>query len=175
MLTADMNYGDRVKTGRRVESDIIAALRRQGLKLELPTPDEDKKQKIDAWIVDKHGVKHSLQIKYRESGDDILFEIIKDVEKNIVGRDWEGLAEYYFVLDRNNTGRLYLTAPIKAKATVVKRLVLEDLAVTPEKDSWEDYGWQAKIRPDRAHGQKKLMGYFSTRLFDAIAEWPRMI
>lgn len=169
MLATITDYAERVRQGKLKEASIIDALRGAGFKLTLPTPYEDIKFKVDGWIIDDFGERHPLQIKLRENGDDIIFEITKDLDLNLTGRDMLCRSEYYFVVDSHGMGRLFLTGPIKRFATKVEEIVKNDLSVNAKKEFWRGRnGWEAKITRDRASGNKKLMGYFATDLFVAI-------
>jgi hypothetical protein len=97
---------DRVRKGLAIEKQIANSLRKSGVVLEEPTNRQDIMQKVDRWIV-KDGVKTPLQIKYRESGEDILFEVFDTFAgwnnpKNKVGRDMLGIAAKYAVLIKGN-------------------------------------------------------------------------
>ncbi len=171
MLANIQNYGDRISAGKQVESSILNALRQKGYKIEDPTSGEDMYDKIDGWWVDKTQKKHSLQIKFRETGDDILFELVKDLDKNVDGRDMVSKAELYLVVDRNGVTRMFNTKPIKEKATQALRVIKQDLEKNPSKTDWSGSGWSIKVQVDRAHGQRKIVGYFSPKMFTPLATW----
>jgi hypothetical protein len=171
MITADItDYDQRVRTGRTKETSIVETLKRAGVRIEPPTEYEDTKQGIDAWIVDESG-RHSLQIKGRETGDDIIFEVIKDIAQNIMGRDFQSVAEYYLVVDRDGLGRMVKTADIKARAKALHDTARQDWANRTGRRAWEGPGWELKVTVDRAHGNAKLMAYFSPTLFKAFGSW----
>ncbi|MHC4332521.1 MAG: hypothetical protein ACYSUV_02075 [Planctomycetota bacterium] len=171
MLTADItNYDQRVRTGRVKEIAIIETLRRAGVTVEPPTREEDMRQGIDAWIIGPEA-HHSLQIKFRESGDDIIFEIIKDIAQNILGRDFQGVAEYYLVVNRAGVGRMVKTKDIKTRAESLLKMAQEEWARKTGVRRWEGKGWELKVTVDRAHGYAKLMAYFNPNLFEAVGTW----
>ena len=171
-LTADIgNYNQRIAAGKVKEKAIVDQLRQRGVKIDDPTPDEDKFDKIDGWIHDDKDNVKSVQIKFRESGDDIIFEIVKDLDRNIPGRDMISKAELYLVVDRVGNGRLIDTSAVKAKASIALEEVKKDIATAPGKTNWNRVGYQIKITQDRAHGQNKLMGYFSPKMFHTLANW----
>jgi len=176
-MNADItNYDSRIADGKAVEKKIISALRSNGIKVEDPTAHEDMHDKIDGWFVYKDGTRHSVQIKFRESGDDILFEIIKNWDANIIGRDLVSKAEYYLIVDRNGYGRLFNTQPIKLMAEKVLHFVKETLKLNANRTTWEFANkWQAKITIDRAHGNRKLMAYFNPSTFVSVKEWANLI
>jgi hypothetical protein len=173
MITADIhNYDGRIKAGKQKEAIIIKTLRDKGVNVLDPTAHEDMHDKIDGWIVDEDGTKHALQIKFRESGDDILVEIVKDWDKQIPGRDMIGLAEYYLVVNRHGDGKLFPTKSIKTLAQKVLDFVKQALPMNNTRTDWEFKGkWQAKLTIDRALGNRKLMGYFNPSIFPCIGEW----
>ena len=80
MDIAKLKPNDRVRHGKKIEEKIKEALRTIGkLTIEDPNNNEDLYCKIDAWLVGVNG-RVPIQIKYRESDEDILFEIYKDWE-----------------------------------------------------------------------------------------------
>lgn len=171
MIADIADYRTRIQAGKVREASIIIALRGAGMTIEVPTPGQDQQQKIDCWLVDRFGEKHTLQIKSRENGDDIIFEIIKDIHKDVPGRDMYSSTEYYFLVDSVNKGHLYLMPPIRRFAQQVLDIVMNDLSVNNTQTFWRGRnGWQARITTDRAHGNQKLMGYFSPKLFTSLAE-----
>jgi hypothetical protein len=174
MLTADItNYDQRVKTGKVKEAAIIKTLQRAGVNVELPTPHEDGYLGIDAWIITKTG-RHSLQIKFREDGDDIIFEVIKDIAQNIMGRDFQGKAECYLVVDRAGLGRMIRTKDIKTRAEALLKMAKDSWAQRSGERRWEGQGWELKVTMDRGEKDRpfaKLMAYFSPTLFQAVGTW----
>lgn len=173
MNTADItNYKQRVDTGKLVEKQIVANLRKQGVKFTDPTEHEDMTDKIDGWIQRFEGLR-PVQIKYREGGDDIIFEIIKDIDHNLPGRDMQSIAEFYLVVNTLGEGRLFKVAEIKDLA---RRLLAfyESVKDTTSKDRWNHTAWELKVTVDRAHGNRKLMGYFSPKAFTVVQMWENL-
>ncbi len=168
MLATITNYQERIREGKVKEKLILDTLRQQGMVIEDATADEDKNDKIDGWIVED-GKRYALQVKFRETGDDILFEVVKDLDKNIPGRDAISKAHYYLVVDRYGTARLFLTAPIKKLAQ--QMLPIAKGLFGTRKTEWRGIGWELKITVDRAHGNTKLMAYFNPGKFDCLKEW----
>ena len=68
--------GKRVAAGKKMELRIIDSMNAAGFMVTAATAQEDLYQKIDGWLDGQ-----SIQIKYRETGDDILFEVYKDWTK----------------------------------------------------------------------------------------------
>lgn len=171
-LTADIgNYNQRIAVGKVKEKAIVDQLRKYGVKIDDPTAQEDMYDKIDGWMYDVHGTKNSVQIKFRESGDDIIFEIIKDLDLDRPGRDMISKAQLYLVVNRSGNGVLIHTETVKKKASELLKVVQSDLQKIPSKTQWSGVGWEMKITQDRAHGQNKLMGYFNPKMFKALGNW----
>lgn len=168
------DYHQRVAAGKLVEHQIVTELRKQGINLTDPTSHEDMSDKIDGWIVEKDGSRHSVQIKYREGGDDIIFEIIKDIDRNIPGRDMESKAEFYLVVNRVGEGRLFEVKDIKDLAQKLLKY-FESIKDTTLKDEWYNTGWELKVRRDRAHGNRKLMAFMSPTLFKVVKLWRKLL
>lgn len=114
----------RVRHGRERERQIAVALKDQvGLPIADATDYEDKERKVDRWIAYPSG-RVALQIKYREVGEDLLFEVYDkffgwDDPKNKLGRDMFGDAKEYAVLltDRHT---VVMVPTQLAKDTVAK-------------------------------------------------------
>jgi hypothetical protein len=171
MLANIQNYSDRIAAGKQVEKSILDALRQKGYKIKDPSTGEDKYDKIDGWWIGTKGTPYSVQVKFRQSGDDILFELTKDIDKNIPGRDLISKAMVYLVADRSGTTRMFLTKPIKEKGQQILNTIQQDLQKEPNKTNWGGNGWEAKVQVDRAGGQRKIVAYFSPRMFEALATW----
>jgi hypothetical protein len=174
------DYAQRIRTGKVIEAQIIASLRDRGMDIASPTQYEDMHDKIDGWIIDKQNVRHSVQIKYRESGDDIIFEIVKDIDRNLIGRDMESKAQFYIVVDRSGKGRMYSTILIKAMARKMLDMVRKKLSVSKAENEWKcnqawNHSWDLKITFDKAHGQRKLMAYMNPLMFEVLNEWNNLI
>lgn len=93
----------RVRHGLERERQIAEALKNQTpLMIEDASQFEDKERKIDRWLI-RGNQRIALQIKYRETGKDLLFEVYDkwfgwDDQNNKVGRDMIGDAKEYAVL-----------------------------------------------------------------------------
>jgi len=180
-ITADItNYNERVQTGKRIELLILNSLRSTGMKIDSASSFEDMRLKIDGWIINSDSTRHSLQIKYRETGDDIIFEILKDWDKRVNGRDSVSNAEFYLVVDRKGCAKLINTSEIKLWALKLRELATSDTLRYPNKVAWVGkthfvVSWEMKITIDRASGNRKLMGYFNPSLFTATKEYRNLI
>ena len=149
-------FDQRVQYGKSVEQQIFNSLVKCGLKLREPSNKEDMYDKIDGWWTTPYG-EVPIQIKYRDTGDDILFEVMKDYEKNVPGRDMIGKAVFYAVLNRNKT--IVMVSVSEAKQLIKKA---RDLAEIQGFDNLGNFAWgnvMLKLRPDPATGQTKMMAY----------------
>lgn len=169
----------RVRHGKNRERQIADALRDQvGLHITEATEHEDKQLKIDRWI-ERDGKRIALQIKYRETGSDILFEVYDkwfdwDHQNNKVGRDMIGEAKEYAVLlqDRQT---VVIVPTQKAKALVRE---MEKLARfmgwtynTPTGGTLKyvsrGYNLELKVQRDPGDGRKKMVAYIPAGYFAA--------
>ena len=171
MLATTTNYSSRIHAGKQVEHKIIAQLRTKGMTIRDPTPDQDKYDKIDGIGVSPSGKEFPIQIKFRETGDDILFELVSDLDKKKPGRDIISKAEFYVVADRQGVTRMFYTAPIKEKAKEILATTEKDLAADPYKTRWSGSGWEAKMQWDRASGARKIVAYFNPHSFQELGHW----
>ncbi len=137
----------RVQRGKKMEERIIDAMRAAGISVQLATAQEDQYQKIDGWLDGK-----GLQIKYRETGDDILFEVYKDWLKGIEGRDLIGQADLYACVNRAGQGVIVPTAEIKS-------LVQAALPTVRAQGYYKEGGLDIKLRKDAYHGQLKCVAF----------------
>ena len=92
-MIAGGEYMDRVKQGKLGE-ELVATYLRDVFKLKLETVSEDRDrfEKIDRIVVTKKGNRKKLQIKYRETGDDILVDVYEPFygecdPRTVPGRD----------------------------------------------------------------------------------------
>lgn len=94
----------RLKRGLERERQVADALRIQiGLPIEDASKFQDHERKVDRWIAYPGQKRVALQIKYREVGKDLLFEVFDkwfawDDQRNKLGRDMFGDAKEYAVL-----------------------------------------------------------------------------
>ncbi len=126
---------DRVRIGVKREDEIAEALRTQvGLDIRDATDDEDKGHlKVDRWLF-QDGQRHGMQIKFRQTGSDILFEVFDTFHgfgdrRNKAGRDMIGQAELYTVLSEDQR-----TAHIVPVA-LAHEIINEAMAMI------EEHGW----------------------------------
>lgn len=172
----------RVKHGRERERQIALALRDQvGLPIQDASEFEDKERKVDRWIAYPTG-KVALQIKYREVGEDLLFEVYDkwfdwDHAHNKLGRDMYGDAKEYAVLlaDRKTV----VMVPTKLAKDTVAKMVAE-----ARKNGFTVKGYasstlryyahglklELKVQKDPGDGRQKMVAYIPASYFVAEAQ-----
>jgi hypothetical protein len=172
----------RVKHGRERERQIALALKEQvGLPIAESTDFEDKELKVDRWLEYPEG-KVALQIKYREVGQDLLFEVYDkffgwDDPHNKLGRDMYGLAKEYAVLlsDRKTV----VMVPTQLAKDAVKRMCLkaraEGFSVYSLNGATLRYyahgmKLELKVQKDPGDGRQKLVAYIPADYFVAEAQ-----
>ena len=165
-MIAHLSEQERVAYGKSKEHLIVKKLGELGYSINPATENEDKFDKIDGFFIDNNQCKKSIQVKYRESGDDVLFEIIKDWDRNIYGRDYISKADLYVVSDRSGVTRMYSKILFKDLATKILDIVDND----PNNRDWSGKGWEAKLRPDPKTKILKLIAYISPTLFPSLFE-----
>lgn len=113
-----------VRNGLMRERHIADALRDQiGLPIRNANQYEDRILKVDRWLVYPDR-RVALQIKYRENGKDLLFEVYDtfhswDDPKNKLGRDMYGEAAEYAVLMQDRKTIVMVPTDL-AKETIYK-------------------------------------------------------
>lgn len=171
MLKGITDYDRRESTGRAVEDRILDTLKsKYGYKIEHASKQDNIQRGIDGWWTDKSGRKNSIQVKFRQGGDDIIFEAIKDIDGGVVGRDTRSEANYYLIMDTGGKTILFEMPPIKLKAKELTDLAIKDWETDGTKRFWSGNGWQMRVqRGDR--GNEKLMLYLRKNLFHPVATW----
>lgn len=172
----------RVRHGVNRERQIATALRDQvGLKIRDATAFEDKERKIDRWIDYPNGPV-ALQIKYREVGQDLLFEVYDkwfgwEDQKNKLGRDMYGDATEYAVLltDRKTV--------VMVPTGLAKTIIIEMVEIAHTKGFTVDTGHsrtlrhyihgcrlELKVQKDPKDGRQKMVAYIPANYFIAEAQ-----
>lgn len=160
------DIGQRVQYGKSIEKQIFDNLVQCGMKLREPSVQEDKYQKIDGWWETPSGEK-PIQIKYRDTGDDILFEVLLDYDRGIPGRDMVGKAVYYAVLTRTG-GNIVMVSVAEAKSLIQAAQDAADQEGFDDRGNFRYNGVMLRIRPDPRTGQDKLMAYIPVSLLKQI-------
>lgn len=151
---AGQDFRTRVTQGKQMEAVIIKKLQEKGLKVRNASRREDMHDKIDLWVSIQNTWR-PVQIKQREAGDDIIFEVYKDAYDETAppnGRDYLGKAEFYVAVDTRGQGFVVSTAALKKAADAY----LHQFGIQPG----EYEGAIFKTTYDRSSGQPKLMAFF---------------
>lgn len=172
----------RVRHGKERERQIAVALKNQvGLPIVDATEDEDKDRKIDRWIDYPEG-RIALQIKYREVGEDLLFEVYDkwfdwNDSRNKLGRDMKGDAKEYAVLlkDRHTV----VMVPTK-----LAKDVIYEMLEAARQNGFQPSGWysstlryfvhdlklELKVQKDPDDGRQKMIAYIPSSYFVAESQ-----
>jgi hypothetical protein len=136
---------DRLKAGWQAEDEIVATLERflgQGcFKPTGHSTGADKYDKIDGHLTYPSGRTYSVQIKGREAGrgaqagKDIIVEVLKDFDRNVIGRDLKGSAQLYIC--RTIDGKIIIADANKVKD--VARGLMDQWSNAGEQ--FDDRGW----------------------------------
>lgn len=172
-VDASLPYQTRVIKGKAKEARIIQAMASQcGLTVRRGTQREDTKLGIDCHVK-MHGKEISTQIKARQSGDDVEYEVLADVYSEKPGRDTRVQAELYAVVSR---GKLIL---IKSRDV---RQAIKDLYDMVKAERKRNYmktlfhlpyrgvNCEMRIQDDRSSGETKLMAYIPLDFFIDLLE-----
>jgi len=177
-MIGSLEKSDRVRLGRLREGQVAKALTEQcNLCFEDSSHDEDCTNKIDRWLV-RDGKRYGVQIKVRESGKDLLFELVDrfyglDDPRNKAGRDLvQGSAEIYAVLVDKDT-------VVMIPTEIAKKIIDEALADvrqhgwTSENISGKMYRWnvhgekiELKVQKDPRDHRDKLMAFIPVGVFE---------
>lgn len=176
-ISAD-EYDNRVTYGKTIEKLILDELSKQFTIAEA-TDEEDLYDKIDGYIVVKDESYIPLQIKYRETGDDIIFEVtfLDKYNKNdqivprevsshtLNGRDMIGYSSVYACLSQDGCSIWMCdTQAIKNKAKTMAMRLYEMYLATKRKSYRDDYG-EVRITTDRSTGIRKIMFFAKPMTF----------
>lgn len=171
----------RVLDGIERERQIANALKVQfGLPIAAATEFEDKERKVDRWLEYPEG-RIALQIKYREVGEDLLFEVFDkwfdwDHPRNKLGRDMFGDAKEYAVLlaDRKT---VVMVPTHLAKETIAKMIDLarsegfeEGVFSDTLRYSVNGLNLELKVQKDPGDGRQKMIAYIPPSYFVAEAQ-----
>lgn len=183
VATRFLEAHERVKHGKNREAQIADALIEQcGVKLEDATDVEDKTFKVDRWLVE--GTKRTaVQIKYRETGDDLLFEVFDRFtawhsRENKIGRDMKGNSKLYAVLRQDRK------TVVMTHVDVAKKII-SDMQRAAQVIGWtKDEGPQRKVlkynknggtcelrvQRDPGDGRTKMVAYIPAAVLQAEAQ-----
>lgn len=172
----------RVRHGKERERQIAVALRDQiGLPIKDASEYDDMERKVDRWIAYPTG-RVALQIKYREVGEDLLFEVYDrffgwDNPRNKLGRDMFGSAKEYAVLLTDRKTVVMVPTQL-AKDTV------RTMTEKARKEGFTEHGafsstlrhfihglkLELKVQRDPDDGRQKMIAYIPASYFIAEAQ-----
>ena len=143
-LLKNMDEETRIALGKVLESSLLKKLIPLG-KIEVPTRQEDMYQKIDGFITftdpelkSQFPNRTSVQIKKRtQSGNDIVFEVKKDFDRDVMGRDMKGKSVLYIVGQQSGNIGIFLTEYLKQIASTLEERSTKVLDIFLKKSSEE--------------------------------------
>jgi hypothetical protein len=172
-MLADKDHNARVEGGRKVEQFVIDKLIKSGFNTTKASDSDDMIKKVDVWLKTK-GEKVGIQIKFRETGNDILFEVFDTFYdfhdgRNKKGRDMIGEAKKYAVLINN---KIVIVDKQEAK-DVIEEMVQEARCNGWSKKGetstlfYDDRGFelQLKMTRDHADGRRKMVAFIPKDYF----------
>lgn len=172
----------RVRHGLNRERQIAEALKLQaGLPIEDATDAEDRERKVDRWIAYK-GNRVALQIKYRETGEDLLFEVYDKFfgwsdPRNKIGRDMLGDATEYAVLLQDR--KTIVMVPVAVAKSAI------NIMIEGAQRQWTVQGTnggatfryfangaklELKVQRDPRDGRPKMVAYIPAQYFASVAQ-----
>ena len=173
----------RVRHGVERERQIAVALKKQiGLPIVDASEYQDKTRKIDRWIDYPEG-RIALQIKYREAGEDLLFEVYDkwfewNDSRNKLGRDMIGDAKEYAVL--LNDRHTIVMVPTQLAKDVIYKMIETAKQVGFTSGSYSptltleyfvhDLKLELKVQKDPGDGRQKMIAYIPASYFIAEAQ-----
>jgi hypothetical protein len=124
-LFKNLSTAERVRQGKEFERNILEELKILG-NVETSSLQEDTKFKLDGFITftdsrfENLKGKLAVQVKQRvQTGDDILLEVKKDFDKDIIGRDIKGESQIYVVANRKGQIGVFETVKLKEKISTL--------------------------------------------------------
>ena len=171
-------FRDRVNFGKAIEKKVMDALTNMfGWDIDPSTESQDMHEKVDGWIMsgdDRVGILTEmtpLQVKYRDTGNDILMEVVKkwsddmlDIppESCCTGRDMKGMASLYAVLDKDGRIiRMRRVSEARSLAMSLFRRLLESSKKCITLD-----GSQIRFTKDPSTHLPKVMAYLNPTSFN---------
>lgn len=175
------NVEDRVNFGKKIEQQIIDQLSAKGWKITPATQEHDMYDKIDGWV-EIDGEKRPFQVKYRDTGDDILMEMclriqLENVDPDNIndrifnGRDAVGKASIYICL--NKSGTLVRVCDANYAKSIAKGMAVQLIKAFKQNGerSITTSSGQAKLTRDPATGIPKLMVYMTPSVLKSQNIW----
>lgn len=159
-----LDYDTRLEIGKQMEGWVKSELQTYDIKISEATAQEDMYEKIDG-----HYEGQPVQIKTRETGRDILYELVlehdrkKSIKEHLKkrstqGRDYKGSkVKHYFVLNENKTQIYHITAQAIRDAVLA---AVAELDLYPEYNGCLHRAYKASngvdLRPTQDHRSKTL-------------------
>ena len=173
----------RLQRGWAREEQIAEALVKAGLNIQQSSQFEDRHLKIDRWIVTSNE-RIPLQIKYREKGGDLLFEVYDkwygwEDPRNKLGRDMYGDAKEYAVLLPEGNRNFVAMVPTDLAKEIVWDMVNaakeEGFDCETERSKTLNY-WdrgcnlQLKVQHDPCDNRQKMVAYIPSQYFGVLGK-----
>lgn len=137
-----------------------------------PSPTEDMAG-IDGWWIRGEGQKEPIQIKMRDtrggSGQtDVLFEVMRDYDLNIPGRDLKNktVKTYLFV----SNGKAVFLDVSTAKELIKSMMDRVEIEGFDERGNFRMGGAELKLRPDPYSQQRKVTAYIPVSYFTQLTQ-----
>lgn len=175
------SYRARMAEGKRGEEEVAEVLRTQfGLKIEAVTEHQDRWQKVDRIVVAPSGRRKTLQIKYREYGHDILFDVYEPFygegdPRTGKGRDLQSKCDLYACRVGTHLHLLHGSA--------LRRLVEQAVTFWRGLGSPTEVGTTVeaprgillRVRQDHHSGRPKMLLFIPAAAFDAANIWTKTL
>lgn len=195
----DENFADRLAYGASKEEYILNLLNENPVNVdgrcvvrwEKSSPEEDMRYKIDAWAFAENGKKVDVQIKYRQSGNDVGVAIIRPFENVEALREQHRTGKIPW--DRDAVGNAYLYVALTEHCLVVvptdrikliyTRLLNDMIAgegeITDTSFRNNLYGAELRFVVDSGEGysynQKKIICYITPYLIETLGGYVKVI
>jgi hypothetical protein len=171
---------ERVKSGKEQEARILQAMiREHGWNINSASASQDKFDKIDGFLLSAPepppiSLPAPIQIKYRDTGDDLLMEVVWEfrnqqvnLDQLLTGRDMKGLAKIYLCLNKIGTlARVRLADEAKSFA----KKLLEGLLLSGKK-IYSIGKSQIRITEDPENRRPKINAYIDPN--DSFFSWKK--
>jgi len=177
------DIGQRIEYGKVIEARIKRVLEQEyGWQIADVTTREDKYEKVDGLVrqADQRvpvPLPAYMQVKYRDTGDDLLLEVVwelpagaerMDIDELLTGRDMRGKAQIYVNL--NQAGNLIRVRSAE-EAKNIARMMLEQLLASG-RQSLRVGSNEIKIVKDPRDQRLKVNAFISPESFSWKADYP---
>ena len=177
------DFGSRVQYGKMIEERIIRVLQNEyGWKVSPVSSKEDKYDKVDGLVqkADEQvpiNLPAYMQVKYRDTGNDLLLEVVWELpnganqlnpEQLLTGRDMKGKAQIYVSL--NQAGNLIRVRSAQEAKEISKSMLTELLA--SGRKSFRQGANEIRIVTDPRDKRTKVNAFLSPDSFSWKADYP---